>query len=577
MYQAGWSRQEIAVTPRGHAMHGYGQWHHRARASRTPLHARAVFVQDEAGRALDFCCLDLGYVTHAMRDGACAALRARLGDAFDEAAFVLTCTHTHSGPGGCTHDVMYNVVTPGFVTAHLDAVVAATVAAVLDARRTAAPTELDVTEGILDDGVPVAWNRALRAYNRNSDVTPRGETETHLALDRMMRVLTFRRGGVPRALVSLFGVHATCLGSRLDAYDADNKGYAAAHVEGELRAGGAEEPVAIFAQATAGDVSPHLHGPGDVARRRELRGDAEVAYAERNGRAQGEHALALIRGATEARVAGAVDAVLTYCDFSAIRADPAFAGGAEDAGTSEPCHGVAFFRGTPIDGPGVPPLAAGIAGRIARIVKAWRLRGLTRRPPAEQAYLRRVYAAQGPKDILLEAGAKRMLGAALGGPWVPGFIDPSIAELKRQVDIGAVKESALVPTVIPLQIVVVGDLALVCCPGEFTTVAGRRLVEAVAPVLERRGVRRVLLCTYCNEYMGYTTTREEYAEQCYEGGHTVFGQWQLAAFQTRFVALAGELLVPDASRSHDRTTRPKPAPAAELTLRSDLPLPGTAG
>ena len=573
MYRVGWARQEIAIEPRGHAMHGYGQWHHRARAKRTALFARALVVRDEAGRALILCCLDLGYVTHAMRAGACEALRVRLADAFDESGFVLTCTHTHSGPGGCTHDAMYNVVTPGFVPAHLEAVVAATVAAVVEAHHTAAPTEVGLVGGAFDDGVPVAWNRSLRAYHRNPDVTPRSETETHRALDRTMHVLTLRRGGELRSLVSLFGVHATCLGSRLDAFDADNKGYAATPVEGALRDAGVGDGVAIFAQATAGDVSPHFHGPGDVARRRELRGASEVAYAAQNGRAQGEHALALSERGGEEPVGGAIDAILSYVDFTTIRADPAFAGGEQDACTSDPCHGVAFFCGTPIDGPGLPSLAAGVAQRIARAVRTSRLRDLVRRPPAEQEYLRRLYAAQGPKDVLLEAARKRMLGAALGDPWIPGFLDPAIAELKRQVRIGAVRDSALVPTVIPLQIVVLGDLALICCPGEFTTVAGSRLAATLAPELRQRGVRHVLLCTYCNDYMGYTTTREEYQEQCYEGGHTVFGQWQLAAFQTRFAALARELLVPDASRSHDRTTRPAPVPAAELALRSDLPIP----
>ena len=51
-------------------------------------------------------------------------------------------------------------------------------------------------------------------------------------------------------------------------------------------------------------------------------------------------------------------------------------------------------------------------------------------------------------------------------------------------------------------------------------------------------MRQVLLCTYANDYMGYVTTNEEYQEQCYEGGHTIFGQWTLAAFQTRLTTLA---------------------------------------
>jgi neutral ceramidase len=86
-------------------------------------------------------------------------------------------------------------------------------------------------------------------------------------------------------------------------------------------------------------------------------------------------------------------------------------------------------------------------------------------------------------------------------------------------------------------------------------------------------VEQVLICTYCNDYMGYVTTHEEYQQQAYEGGHTIYGQWTLAAFQTRFAALAGELLKPEARRGHDRLTRPKPAPAGELALRSGLSPP----
>jgi len=83
----------------------------------------------------------------------------------------------------------------------------------------------------------------------------------------------------------------------------------------------------------------------------------------------------------------------------------------------------------------------------------------------------------------------------------------------------------------------------------------------------------VLICTYSNDYMGYVTTNEEYQEQCYEGGHTIFGQWTLAAFQTRLAGLARELLKPHDERRHDRITRPPPVPPDELAKRSDLPVP----
>mgnify|MGYP001627452967 CR=1 FL=1 len=573
MYQAGWSKQDLDIPARGYAMHGYGMWQHRARGQRTPLFARALYLRDDAGGELFFCCFDMGYVTHAMREGVLARLRAALGADFDEARLVLTCTHTHSGPGGCTHDVLYNVVTPGFRPDHLEKVVTAAATALLAARASAAATELELRAGVLPPAVEVAWNRSLRAYNRNPDVEPRPDTETHLALDRGMSVLGLRREGRLCALLSLFGVHATCLGNSLQLHDGDNKGYAAAHAEQVLAEAGAEGAVAIFAQATAGDVSPHYHGPGDKARRRALRGEAEYAYAMNNGRRQAEFALELLAGQGATPVSGALDAIFTYADFTTQQAAPEYAGGHPDAVTSEPCHGVAFFTGTPVDGPGMPGVLGQGARLLSRRVKAGRLKKIDSLPAAEQQRLRRLYAAQGPKDVLLEAGSKLILGQPIGALPLPGFADPLVGELKRQAARGAIRDSALVPTVLPLQIVRLGALALVCCPGEFTTTAGRRLRETVGAQLAGHGVTQVLICTYCNEYMGYVTTYEEYQEQAYEGGHTVFGQWTLAAFQTCFAALARELVKPAAARAHDRRTRPLPPPADELARRSNLAAP----
>jgi neutral ceramidase len=572
MHQAGWGRAEIAVEPDGYAMFGYGLWQHRARGKQTPLYARAVCIGDGLHRLI-FCCADLGSISHAVREGVCATLRQQIGADFDDAWLVLTCTHTHSGPGGCSHEALYNVVTPGFVTAHVRAVVSAISDAVLVAWRSGAPTQLRLYQAAFDDQVPVAWNRSLRAYNRNPDVVQRGERERHLALNRTMHVLGFHRDGRVQALLSWFGVHATCAGNSLEKYDGDNKGYAAAHAEQALRDGGATDAVAIFAQATAGDVSPHYHGPGDWRHRKKIRGPAEYEYAKRNGHLQSGHALRMLAAQAGEPISGALDAILSYADFSAITAEPRFANGNAAARTSAPCHGVSFFAGTPVDGRAMPAVVARLAGALAARLKRRRLARLEQFSPADQEYYRAIYAAQGPKAILLEAGRKTILGQALGALAVPDFIDPSVAELKRQARLGAIRESPLVPTVLPLQIVRIGALALVCCPGEFTTTAGARVSQSIAEILQPQGTRHVLLCTYANDYMGYVTTNEEYQEQCYEGGHTIFGQWTLAAFQTRLSVLAGEMLKPPRERRHDRTTRPAPIPPDELAKRSDLPVP----
>jgi neutral ceramidase len=572
MHQAGWGRAEIAVEPRGYAMFGYGMWHHRAHGRQTPLFARAFCIGDGA-RRLMFCCADLGSISHAVRAGVCDVLRDRLGAEFDEDALVLTCTHTHSGPGGCSHEALYNVVTPGFVTPDFRAVVGAISEAILAAWRGAAPAELRLYRAAFDAQVPVAWNRSLRAYNRNPEVVQRGETERHLAMSRTMHVVGFHRDGRVQALLSLFGVHATCIGNSLPKFDGDNKGYAAAHAEQMLRDAGASDPVAIFAQATAGDISPHYHGPGDWERRKQIRGAAEYAYAERNGRAQSERALSMLAEQAGEPIAGPVDAIFSYADFTAITAEPRFANGHTDASTSEPCHGVAFFAGTPVDGRGMPPVLAAVARTVAGFLKRRRLARLAQMPSADQDYYRRLYAAQGPKAIMLEAGRKRVLGRTLDAIAMPDFADPTTAELKRQARIGAIEQSPLVPTVLPLQIVRLGELAIVCCPGEFTTTAGARLVQSLSEILQPAAIREVLICTYANDYMGYVTTNEEYQEQSYEGGHTIFGQWTLAAFQTRLTMLAREMLKPAGERRHDRTTQPPRIPPEELAKRSDLPVP----
>ena len=570
MHHIGWAKQTINIQPQGYAMFGYGQWSHRAHGQQTLLYARAFCIQDDKKNLSIICCLDMGCVTHAMREAACEQLKIKikqqLGITFNESAFVLTATHTHSAPGGCSHDALYNMPTPGFVPAHLAAVTQAIVDSVVQACQRMKPTEIKRGSDAFADDVPVAWNRSLEAYNRNPDVTQYTDEQRHLALDRRMNSLGFYRDGKLHALLSLFGVHATCLGNSLDKFDGDNKGYAAEEAETWLASQGVDEPVAIFAQATAGDVSPHFHGKGALARRNRIKGDAEYAYAQQNGNYQSDMALSMLSNAPQNSISGELDSVLSYMNFSCMHVDAEFANGEQNAFTSDPCHGAAFFAGTPVDGLGTPAPLAKIMALMAKTVKSWRLSSFKKNNP-ETTYYQQLYASQGPKAIVLEAGKKRILGRALDSS--PGVFDPLIAEMNRQVKAGAIVDSAMVPSVVPLQILVIGPLALLCCPGEFTTMAGQRLVTTVTAILQPHGIDQVLLCSYCNDYMGYVTTFEEYQQQAYEGGHTLFGQWTLAAFQTGFSQLAKQLVQPVAQRNYDQQTRPTPVPEHELALRTN--------
>ncbi|MFK4048575.1 neutral/alkaline non-lysosomal ceramidase N-terminal domain-containing protein [Acinetobacter venetianus] len=564
MYQVGWDKQEIKIAPKGYAMFGYGQWSHRAYEQRTALYVRSFSIVDQQQSRLILCCLDLGCITHAMRSKTVARLREMLGAEFDENQLVLMATHTHSGPGGCAHEALYNMPTPGFVPEHVDAIVHAIVLSIQTAIENEQNTEIGLSTQHFENDTPVAWNRSIRAYNRNPEVIEHSEHETHLAINREMQLIGFYREQKLQSFISLFGVHATCLGNSLSAYDGDNKGYAASFSEQALIERGIENPVTIFAQATAGDVSPHFHGKDQLKIRNKIKGEQEYYYAQQNGRYQSDLALTGLQQPMQ-KVQGQIDAIFSYVDLSHIDVPPEFAHGKKDAKTSQPCHGVAFFAGTPVDGLGAPkPLIKG----MQFLADQFKKQKLKSDAAHDFTAYQQLYASQGPKQILLEAGAKKILGQPIGFP--PSILDPLIAEMNRQVRAGAIQQSPLVPSIVPLQIVRLGNLALVCCPGEFTTIAGQRVMETVKQqLIGKSSIDRVWFASYCNDYMGYVTTYEEYQQQAYEGGHTLFGQWTLAACQSKFKLFAEQLLLDKKYRDYDQATRPKLIPLQELAKRTN--------
>lgn len=91
------------------------------------------------------------------------------------------------------------------------------------------------------------------------------------------------------------------------------------------------------------------------------------------------------------------------------------------------------------------------------------------------------------------------------------------------------------PRILPLQVLRLGDAALVGMPFEVTIASGRRMVDAVGGAMASAGVERVMVTSVANEYSGYVATAEEYQRQHYEGGHTLYGP-QTQPFVTAHVA-----------------------------------------
>ena len=110
-------------------------------------------------------------------------------------------------------------------------------------------------------------------------------------------------------------------------------------------------------------------------------------------------------------------------------------------------------------------------------------------------------------------------------------------------------------TVPEFSVLRLGDRVVLNVPGEPSVEMARRLVAAVEPVLPK-GVEEAFVVGLANGYYGYLVTPEEYEQQHYEGGHTVYGTWTSLLARNELVELTAALA----------SGKPAPAPYEEPTL-----------
>ena len=297
------------------------------------------------------------------------------------------------------------------------------------------------------------------------------------AVDPATTLLRLERAGRVVGVVNWFATHGTSLTNRNLLISGDNKGYAA-------RAWEAEAPfVAAFAQTNAGDVSPNVpnavQGPtGDEVENTRIIGERQLHAAQ---------ALAAVPG-TE--VLGGVETRLSYVDLPGLRVEV-------DGRTrrlSRAVLGASFAAGTK-EGPGLRSMHEGVDANPRVLACSHVLWGLS-------PHLR---DAQAPKAMLLPVGRFGMVADR-----------------------------------VPIQLVRLGSFFLIGLAQEVTVVAGLRLRRAVAEVLDVP-LGQVLVQGYANDYAGYVTTPEEYDAQRYEGGHTMYGRWQLPAYVQEVTRVALDL------------------------------------
>lgn len=543
---------------------GYGRFYHQSTAQETDLFARAFLFQHK-GQYACIINLECYLVSHHFKKAVLEEIAKRIPQCPIQAEHLLICTqNTHSAPGGISHYAFHNLSTRGFRPDVFEAYKKACVESFMQAWNAQFEARLYLNASEIDVSVDVGFNRSLDAYNRNTDVEPLDETQTHLAIDRMMRQLRITDAqGQDRGLLNWFGVQGSSISSNNDKIHSDNKGYAASLLENDKSE--LHTFVAGFCNDASADVSPNYHGRAKWWPRGKFEDEFKSAYF--NGFLQFEKAKNLIeREEEQIPISNRVECRLQYFDFSSVLCEADFCADGLEHRTGNAAAGLAMLNGSPVDNPGVDALTYSV-------LQSWvRYRNFLRKVPllSKRQSIREfkdLSEAQGNKLILSELQERKVLGFTnLTKLKLPPGLSEVGDEIKHLYRQGALNEHTWVPVILPIQIVLIGELAIAAVPGEITTIAGRRLKESLLADLQKQGVLDVVLCCNANEYMGYTTTNEEYDVATYERGMTFFGQYTLAAVQTCFRKVSK--LFDKTTTNSDSGPQPPEFSAHELNLRT---------
>ncbi|RDB20798.1 Neutral ceramidase [Hypsizygus marmoreus] len=488
-------------------------------------HSRAFIVADAAipSNRIVFINADIAMGDTGVRRSIISKLTSQFPGLYTNENVAFVGTHQHAGVGGYLENLLPQITSLGYVKQTADAIVSGTVLAVQRAHASLAPGKLSLGNiTILNANI----NRSPTAYLAN----PAAERARYqYDQDKEMTVLRFDdANGKARGLLSFFAVHGTSLYNNNTLVSTDNKGMAAylyeAFVEPSAMPGNTTF-IAGFTQSNVGDTSPNTLGAfcespgkeydglpcdrdhstcGGTVQDCHGRGPGfRISDFESNriiGDKQFKGAQAIMNGILSS-VHGTVKSVHVYMNMATHTFT--LTNGIQ-VSTCPAAMGYSFAGGT-TDGPGALDFIQGDNSSDAQnpfweIVKG----AVTPPPTAAQK------ACHDPKPILLNTGF-----AHTPYEWAPSTVN--------------------------VQMLRVGNFVMLIMPGELTTMAGRRIREAVRAKLISSGVlgsdAYVVVAGPANTYGHYVTTREEYGVQRYEGASTLFGQYTLDAYIDKYSSL----------------------------------------
>ncbi|XP_063819319.1 putative neutral ceramidase C [Pseudophryne corroboree] len=493
---------------------GYASSDQKAGGLHTRQYSRAFIVAEpDNSKRVVFVSADIGMVSQRVRLEVMEKLKAKYGDLYRQDNVVLSGTHTHSGPSGYFQYTIFMLTSMGFHREATDAIVNGIVKSIDIAHASLKRGRIFVNKGSVDNS---HINRSPSSYNRN----PQSERDRYPAnTDKDMVILKMvDMNGQDVGLISWFAVHAVSMPNTNHLISSDNMGYASYLFEQDMNKGslpGEGSFVAAFASSNLGDVTPNTRGPHCINTGLSCEnptstcpeGGVTACVATGPGadifestHIIGEQIFKKAKdfyNAASRKLLATVNSAHQWVDMSNVTVK---LNDTHNATTCKPALGYSFAAGT-IDGPGLINFTHGMTEGDPY----WdSIRDELLGVPSNETK-----KCHQPKPILLNTGEMTRLL-----PWHPTIID--------------------------IQMITIGSLAIVAVPGEFTTMSGRRLREAVRKELDPSDTHNidVVISGLSNVYTHYITTFEEYQAQRYEAASTIYGPHTLSAYLQLYRGLA---------------------------------------
>lgn len=515
MYLIGLGRADCTGPPAEVPLMGYANPSQTAAGIHTRLFSRAFIVDDGIKRVV-FVSADIGMVSQRLRLEVLKALQQRYGSLYHQQNVLLSGTHTHCGPGGYFQYTLFMMSTKGYIKSAIQPVVQGIVKSIELAHDSMRPGRIYRNTGRLDDS---NLNRSPHAYRNN----PQDERDRFTdSTDKQVTVLKFTDlDGDGIGMISWFAVHAVSMNYTNRMVSSDNMGLASLLMEQDKNQGlpGEGRFIAGFSSSNLGDVTPNTRGPFcantglscDYLNSSCPEGGTRMCQGFGPGddmfestRIIGDNiyrrSKALYGSAVE-EVTGPLHFAHQFVDMSNV---PIRINSTHTAHTCKPALGHSFAAGCSDGGGDLNFTQGAVEGD-----PFWDgIRDTLLGKPSNETQ-----DCHRPKPILFSTGEM-----SFPVPWHPTIVD--------------------------VQVLVLGSVAVLAVPGEMTTMSGRRLRDAVKRELQVDGAFKdieVVIAGLSNVYTHYITTYEEYQVQRYEAASTIYGPHTLSAYIQKFTELSAAI------------------------------------